>query len=95
MVITYVAFAILSTVCMIITAYTWRAYQASAATVINNPNFTKFQRQYFSAYFLALIADWLQGPYLYQLYREYVLPISMGEEISVLYLQLYTLLLVL
>lgn len=71
MVITYVAFAILSTVCMIITAYTWRAYQASAATVINNPNFTKFQRQYFSAYFLALIADWLQGPYLYQLYREY------------------------
>ncbi|XP_067935678.1 molybdate-anion transporter-like [Watersipora subatra] len=69
MVITYIAFLILSVCCAALTTYVWKSRKAS--TVINNPNFTKFQRQYFSAYFLALIADWLQGPYLYRLYRYY------------------------
>lgn len=69
MVITYVAFTVLSLACAALTTYTWKSRKIT--TVINNPNFTTFQRQYFSAYFLALIADWLQGPYLYRLYLEY------------------------
>ena len=69
MIITYVAFVILSIFCAGLTIYAWRTRQST--TVINNPNFTKFQRQYFSAYFLALVADWLQGPYLYRLYSYY------------------------
>ena len=31
----------------------------------------QLQLKFFSAYFLALFADWLQGPYIYQLYSSY------------------------
>ncbi|XP_022087015.1 molybdate-anion transporter-like [Acanthaster planci] len=40
-------------------------------TTGHNSLFVQFQRKYFLAYFLALAADWLQGPYLYKLYRHY------------------------
>ncbi|XP_014677810.1 PREDICTED: molybdate-anion transporter-like [Priapulus caudatus] len=40
-------------------------------TAVNNPVFLDFQRGYFLAYFPALFADWLQGPYLYKLYSVY------------------------
>jgi len=33
--------------------------------------FKKLKRKYFAAYFLALFGDWLQGPYVYQLYASY------------------------
>lgn len=39
--------------------------------VTNNIHFAKFQRKYFTAYFLALFGDWLQGPYIYKLYKYY------------------------
>lgn len=39
--------------------------------VINNPAFIEFQNRYFRVYFLALLAEWLQGPYLYKLYSDY------------------------
>lgn len=39
--------------------------------VINNPSFVQFQQKYFRVYFLALLAEWLQGPYLYKLYHDY------------------------
>eukprot|EP00918_Siedleckia_nematoides_P104693 GHVU01228544.1.p1 GENE.GHVU01228544.1~~GHVU01228544.1.p1 ORF type:complete len:450 (+),score=0.49 GHVU01228544.1:98-1447(+) len=48
----------------------------------NNPNFLQFQRTYFLAYFLALMADWLQGPYLYKLYSHYGFQ---EDQIAVLY----------
>ena len=48
----------------------------------NNPQFLKFQRGYFAVYLLAMFADWLQGPYLYQLYSHYNF---MEEQIAVLY----------
>ena len=31
----------------------------------------QLQLRFYSAYFLALFADWLQGPYIYQLYSSY------------------------
>lgn len=38
---------------------------------INNFHFIKFQRKYFAAYLLAVFGDWLQGPYIYKLYKHY------------------------
>ncbi|KFV74249.1 Major facilitator superfamily domain-containing protein 5, partial [Struthio camelus australis] len=35
------------------------------------PAFLQFQRDYYQVYFLALAADWLQGPCLYKLYQHY------------------------
>ena len=37
----------------------------------SNHDFVKFQRSYFIPYFMALFSDWLQGPYVYQLYSYY------------------------
>ena len=33
--------------------------------------YKKLQWKFFSAYFLALLGDWLQGPYVYKLYTYY------------------------
>lgn len=68
-VVTYVAFSVLTLVCIILTYKSWR--EREGKNLINNPNFKSFQKQYFPAYCLALVADWLQGPYLYKLYRDY------------------------
>ncbi len=38
---------------------------------ISNANFLTFQRSFFAVYFLALLGDWLQGPYVYKLYDYY------------------------
>jgi hypothetical protein len=38
---------------------------------VSNLNFIKFQRSFFVVYFLALLGDWLQGPYVYKLYHYY------------------------
>ena len=38
---------------------------------VSNANFIEFQRSFFVVYFLALIGDWLQGPYVYKLYEYY------------------------
>ncbi|XP_065051319.1 molybdate-anion transporter-like [Rhopilema esculentum] len=39
--------------------------------VINNPAFLEFQKKYFNVYYLALLAEWFQAPYLYRLYSFY------------------------
>lgn len=36
-----------------------------------NPKFVSFQRIYLFAFLLAMFADWLQGPYVYELYVSY------------------------
>ena len=38
---------------------------------VSNSNFITFQRGFFIVYFLALMGDWLQGPYVYKLYEFY------------------------
>ncbi|KAL0084615.1 hypothetical protein J3Q64DRAFT_1698935 [Phycomyces blakesleeanus] len=46
---------------------------------ISNANpieFKKLQKQYLIVYLLVMGADWLQGPYLYKLYRSYGLDLS-------------------
>ncbi len=38
---------------------------------VSNVNFLRFQRSFFIVFFLALLGDWLQGPYVYRLYNYY------------------------
>ncbi len=49
---------------------------------VMNTSFIKFQRSFFCVYFLALLGDWLQGPYVYKLYHYYHYE---ETEIAVLY----------
>jgi hypothetical protein len=37
----------------------------------NKEQFNKLQKQFFVVYFLATFSDWLQGPYMYQVYSNY------------------------
>jgi hypothetical protein len=37
----------------------------------NKEQFNKLQNQFFVVYFLATFSDWLQGPYMYQVYSNY------------------------
>ncbi|XP_030229473.1 molybdate-anion transporter [Gadus morhua] len=53
-----------------------------ASTAVANPAFRKFQTLFLRAYLLALWADWLQGPYLYKLYRHYSF---LESQIAILY----------
>lgn len=49
---------------------------------VSNINFKSFQKSFFLVYFLALLGDWLQGPYVYKLYAFYGFKES---QIAVLY----------
>jgi len=51
-------------------------------TSVSNINFKSFQKSFFLVYFLALLGDWLQGPYVYKLYAFYGFKES---QIAVLY----------
>ena len=44
---------------------------AKIAGVNTNEKFTSFQRNYLLVFMLAMFADWLQGPYVYELYVSY------------------------
>eukprot|EP00742_Colponemidia_sp_Colp-10_P000612 GILJ01000670.1.p1 GENE.GILJ01000670.1~~GILJ01000670.1.p1 ORF type:complete len:467 (-),score=77.70 GILJ01000670.1:169-1533(-) len=44
---------------------------AQSATEETSPQFKKFQSNYLLVYFVMMMADWMQGPYVYALYREY------------------------
>lgn len=80
MVITYVSFALLGILCVALQLWVIKARKEPS--VGNNPTFLQFQRGYFAAYFCALLADWLQGPYLYRLYSHYGFQ---EDQIAVLY----------
>ncbi len=80
MLITYTSFAVLGLLCAGLQFLAKRTLKEPS--VGNNPTFLQFQRKYFSAYFFALLADWLQGPYLYRLYSHYGFQ---EDQIAVLY----------
>ena len=79
-VLAYTTFALLAFPCVALHFLTSRGKAKESSG--NNPTFVKFQQQYFLAYFLALSADWLQGPYLYKLYSHYGF---LESQIAVLY----------
>ena len=78
--LTYTAFAILGLVCLVVQYIALRLQRKPV--VGNNPTFVLFQKTYFAAYFPAILADWLQGPYLYKLYSHYGFQ---EDQIAVLY----------
>lgn len=67
--IAYGSFAALGVICVILQMLAKRT--RTDIIVGNNPQFLRFQRGYFSIYLMAMFADWLQGPYLYNLYTYY------------------------
>jgi len=77
---TWASFVLLSVFCVVLLklAESTKAQQNSG----NNPHFVSFQNQFFSVYFLALLSDWLQGPYVYKLYSHYGFQ---GDQIAVIY----------
>lgn len=77
----YGSFAGLVTLCVLLTIIS-KKLSLQLLNTGNNPTFVQFQRKYFLAYFLALAADWLQGPYLYKLYSYYGF---LESQIAVLY----------
>ena len=69
MVITYLSFVFLG---LLAAGVQYAAIKSRREPVVgNNPHFIQFQRKYFIAYLPALLADWLQNPYLYKLYTHY------------------------
>ncbi|CAM9604808.1 molybdate-anion transporter [Lampetra fluviatilis] len=77
---TYAAFVLL---CVASLALAWLASRARLGTdAVRNPTYRNFQLHFYAPYFLALAADWLQGPYLYKLYSHYGF---LEPQIAVLY----------
>src|SRR6185436_846875 len=50
---------------------TSQAKPATATTNSNNAKFADFQTNYLIVFLLAMFSDWLQGPYVYELYVSY------------------------
>ena len=46
-------------------------YTSAFQRLSRNEDFVKFQRKYLAIFLVAMVADWLQGPYLYRLYEHY------------------------
>ena len=67
--IAYIFFLVLSSLCALF-HFKCKTGQRNDL-IIPNPNFVAFQNSYFKVYFPALMAEWLQGPYLYKLYSHY------------------------
>ena len=69
LIIAYILFLVLSGLCSLF--YLKCKTEQTQLPSVANPNFVTFQNSYFRVYFLALMAEWLQGPYLYKLYSHY------------------------
>ena len=57
--------------CMITAALAVRARQETGKKTVSSAEFSRFQRGFLSVYYIAMTADWLQGPYVYALYSSY------------------------
>lgn len=79
----YLAVVLLLSLCVVLefTARRLIPHQPAPAAVAN-PAFRSFQILFLRGYLFALWADWLQGPYLYKLYRHYSF---LESQIAILY----------
>ncbi|KAL4646185.1 molybdate-anion transporter [Arapaima gigas] len=79
----YLAFVVLLALCLGLELAVRRTTSPQATSVaVTNPAFRNFQTLFLQGYLLALWADWLQGPYLYKLYRHYSF---LESQIAILY----------
>lgn len=60
-------FGVLAVACAAVYYRSWSAATSGASS----PDFVKFQRMFFVVYLTMMMADWLQGPYVYALYDHY------------------------
>lgn len=63
------SFVLLSAVCVVLQLLS-REGAAKMGTAVNS-RFVSFQQSYLFVFLLAMFADWLQGPYVYELYVSY------------------------
>ena len=78
-VISYISLVVLASLCFVI----HKKLKVEEHNTATNPIFLIFQRKYLVIYLIAVLGDWLQGPYLYRLYhyRGFV-----GRQIVIIYL---------
>ena len=62
------SFAICSILCV---ALQWYSRSNKTTATPSNPRFEAFQKNYLIIFLLAMFSDWLQGPYVYELYVSY------------------------
>eukprot|EP01052_Picozoa_sp_SAG31_P013558 SAG31_NODE_817_length_11849_cov_6.737362_10_plen_95_part_00 len=70
----YAAYQLFFIVCTLATGVlTWvvKKSEATAGGAPPPPEFKAFQKNYLVVYYLAMMGDWLQGPYVYALYSSY------------------------
>ena len=67
LVVTYISLFLLSVLCTIV----YLKLRISPKDPARNPTFTLFQTKYIIIYLVIVLADWIQGPYLYRLYHYY------------------------
>lgn len=64
------SFAILTIACVALQYYSY-SRGSSSANKNATPKFKEFQANYLLVFMLAMFSDWLQGPYVYELYVSY------------------------
>ena len=64
------SFAILTIACVALQYYSYSS-GSSSANKNATPKFKEFQANYLLVFMLAMFSDWLQGPYVYELYVSY------------------------
>jgi predicted MFS family arabinose efflux permease len=70
----YAAYQLFFIVCTLGTAVlTWivKKSESESGAVVKTDTFKAFQKNYLLVYYLAMMGDWLQGPYVYALYSSY------------------------
>jgi len=65
------SFFITGFVCALLQVYSRTSGTKSSSSNANSAKFTSFQFSYLIVFLLAMFSDWLQGPYVYELYVSY------------------------
>lgn len=65
------SFAFCGLLCVLLQLYSRNSSNSKSATITTNPKFNGFQMNYLCVFLLAMFSDWLQGPYVYELYVSY------------------------
>jgi MFS family permease len=65
------SFTIATILCICLQLYARNATKRSTNPNQNNSKLASFQTNYLAVFLLAMFADWLQGPYVYELYVSY------------------------
>jgi MFS family permease len=65
------SFVLCSTLCCGLQLYAYFTSKSTGDSLSLNQKFKSFQRNYLIVFLLAMFSDWLQGPYVYELYVSY------------------------